>query len=277
MASPAVPAESSFASVAEEQLVLGFQKLEKARFGAPEHIQRYNQLFTGNTLLMQRSGRKRLFDHNIFLRAVFRGQIRLADGSSPGEKLAGASFVDIGSGILYGDGAPTVRDIFEDDLLRPHLSRIVATDIEDTSNPQSQYISQYRKSAAPLPFPVEEVPMTLDSSAEWEHFLARCMKGAPGKALILRAVNTGPDLFYEETEIRSHFAALAGAAREMNIVYLFSKFVLWKPAGGRHFQVLGEMDSIGTVHGYDAWLFVNWNARTIQQAFYPRAERSLIR
>jgi hypothetical protein len=87
-----------FETEAEERLVLDFQKSEKARFGAPEHIQRYNALAAGNTMLMQRSGRKRLFDHNVFLRAVFEGKILLEDGLPLGEKLERADFVDIGSG-----------------------------------------------------------------------------------------------------------------------------------------------------------------------------------
>lgn len=271
------PGQSPFASLEEERLVLEFQKSEKARFGAPEHIERYNKLVTGNTLLMQRSGRKRLFDHNILLRAVFDGQVLLPDGRNPGAMLSRANFIDIGSGILFGDGAPTVRDIFEDNLLRPHLSRIVATDIEDPANPRSQYVSQYRNSPFKLPFPVEEVPMILDSQAGWEDFLSQCTAGAGGRALILRAVNTGPDLFYSEAEIRAHFAALGAVAMETNVLYLFSKFVLWKPRASSQFQVLGEMDPTGTVHGYDAWLFVDWNSRTINQAFHPRPERAVIR
>lgn len=264
-----------FETPAEERLVLDFQKSEKARFGAPEHIQRYNALVTGNTLLMQRSGRKRLFDHNIFLRAVFQGQILLADGQPLSQHLNQAHFIDIGSGILYGDGAPTVRDIFEDAGIRPHLAKIVATDIDDPASPNTRYISQYRAGTAKLPFPVEQVPMTLDTQAEWEDFLYRCAKGSSG--LVLRAVNTGPDLFYTETEIVNHFSTLAAAAPG-SVLYLFSKFVIWKPAGKAHFQVLGEMDpAVGTVHGYDAWLFVDWDQRTIQQAFTPLPGRASIR
>ncbi len=264
-----------FETAAEERLVLDFQKSEKARFGAPEHIQRYNALVTGNTLLMQRSGRKRLFDHNIFLRAVFQGRVLLADGLALGERLKQADFIDIGSGILYGDGAPTVRDIFEDPEIRPYLAAIVATDINDPSSPNNQYVTQYRASAPGLPFPVEEVPMTLDTEEEWKDFLARCAKGRG--SLVLRAVNTGPDLFYSETEIVQHLSSLAATAPG-NVLYLFSKFVMWKPAGKRQFQVLGEMDpNVGTAHTYDAWLFVDWNHRTIRQAFTPLPERASIR
>jgi hypothetical protein len=63
-----------FETEAEERLVLDYQKSEKARFGAPEHIQRYNALAAGNTMLMQRSGRKRLFDHNVFSARRLRGK-----------------------------------------------------------------------------------------------------------------------------------------------------------------------------------------------------------
>lgn len=263
-----------FETTAEEQLVLDFQKLEKLRFGAPEHVERYNTLVTGNTLLMQRSGRKRLFDHNIFLRALFRGDVELVGGANPAKRLKNAAFVDIGSGILFGDGAPTVRDIFEDSQVRPFLSTITATDIDDPQHPQSQYIRQYRQSLVPLPFPVEEVPMTLDTEQKWRSFLGRC---APGQSsLILRAVNTGPDLFYSEIEIQNHFRSLA-RVWSGDLMYLFSKFVLWKPAGSLRFQVLGEMDPVGTIHGYDAWLFVDWEHRTPVQAFRPNVARAAFR
>ena len=262
-----------FETQAEEQLVFDFQKLEKMRFGAPEHVERYHTLYTGNTLLMQRSGRKRLFDHNILLRTLFRGEIELAGRVNPAVHLKDAAFVDIGSGILFGDGAPTVRDIFEDAGIRPFLSRVTATDIDDPVHAQSQYIRQYRQRGAALPFAVEEVPMLLDTEQKWKEFLAR---SAPARALILRAVNTGPDLFYSETEVQNHFRALA-AAWPGDLLYLYSKFVLWKPAGALRFQVLGEMDPVGTVHGYDAWLFVDWDRRTPAQAFRPNPARAAFR
>lgn len=254
-----------------EALVFTFQAREKAMFGKPEHVTRYNTLVTGNALLMQRSGRRRLYDHNIFLRALFEGRIRVP-GSDLHTLLARAAFIDIGSGILYGDGAPTVRDIYEDETLRGHLGRVVATDIEDPGRPESRYISLYRQNPF-LPFPVEEVPMVLDSARAWVAFLERC--GAGSGPVILRAVNTGPDLFYTESELRAHFQGLLDAAGDRAVLYLFSKFVLWKDRAEHTFTLLGEMDPVGTTHHYDAWIYVNWQLRTARQAFYPAAPAAL--
>ena len=225
----------------------------------------------GRTVLQQRSGRRRLYDHNLFLRALFRDRIIHNKLGSLGPKLKGAVFVDIGSAILYGEGAPTLRDVYEDRLVRPHLSTIIATDINDRSRWKTRYIDIYRRlpKRRRLPFPVREVPMLVvhpDQVRRLSHGLLK-EKDTP---LIFRSTSAGPDLYYTVSQAERHLAAVLAAHQERTVMYLFNKFILLKHADRLQFEILGEIDPrVGLWHHGPVWRRINWRRRSVYRAFRP--------
>jgi hypothetical protein len=259
-----------FDDYADEQKFFKWQASEKSGYGRPAHIIKYNSTPMKQTVLMQRSGRKRLFDHNIFLRAVYAGKIIHNEYGNMNRLFEQASFIDIGSAILYGEGAPTVRDIFEDELLNKRLSSITATDINDTSNAKTMYVKIYFESKNNLPFKVLEIDKLLTT----KNHIDNLIKGADSLSIngpvIFRAVNTGPDLFYSAEELQAHMQSLSESCAERNIMYLFSKYILFKPMNKKTFHIIGEIDpNVGIYHKSDSWLYIDWSRRKISKAFYP--------
>jgi hypothetical protein len=256
-----------FSDIKTENDIIFWQKRENRRFGLERHQKRYHKVKFKKTTLMQRSGRKRLYDHNIFLRALYAGKIPHKEFGDLGPKFQGALFVDIGSAILMGDGAPTVRDIYEDNQLRPHLSQVLATDINDKSNPSSMYVDIYLKEKNNLPFPVREVPMALNSDQSVNELLKSFLKEKT--PVILRSANSGPDLFYSEEDLAKHFRAIIRSFYKKEVLYFFNKFVLYKNAQAYSFQNLGLVDpSIGTSHRALSWEDINWKKRSLKNAFH---------
>jgi len=121
---PANPARPSkiFTNPSDEIKFFKWQAAEKNGFGRAGHIKRYNSTPMKQTVLMQRSGRKRLYDHNILLRAFFEGKIIHSEYGDMIRYFKHAAFINIGSAILYEEGAPTVRDIYEDPIILKNLS-----------------------------------------------------------------------------------------------------------------------------------------------------------
>lgn len=254
-----------FRESSEESAFFNWQTAEHDAYGETHHIAHYNTTPFAGTVLMQRSGRRRLYDHNILLRSLFSGKI-LVDDIPLSSSFEGASFLDIGSGILYGDGAPTVRDLFEDENVRPHLRRITASDV---NGPDTLFVDLYRKNVTPYPFPVIEVPVVLSTTEQWRSFLG---EGAgPGdEPVILRSVNTGPDLFYLRSELEDHLSNLLLSTEKRNVIYFISKFVLLKNRDSRVFRIIGEIDSsVGVNHASDVWLNIDWQTRTVFDSFHP--------
>ena len=100
-----------FAYGYQQRRVLRRQHRERLRFGLLRHQRKYKRKKLKNTVLEQRSGHKRLYDHNIFLRALFKGRLVFQKKANLAPQFKNGLFVDIGSAILYQDGAPTVRDL----------------------------------------------------------------------------------------------------------------------------------------------------------------------
>ncbi len=248
---------------------------EKTHYGSASRQALYKGTNFRKQPLEQRSGRRRLYDHNLFLRAAFQGQILTGDGSRL--PLDRALFLDIGSAILFGDGAPTVRDIHEDPAIRSRLHAVVATDINDRSSPRTRYIEIYRKSGRSLPFPVEEIEMRLVERRQVQKLVGPYALNRTSP-VILRSVNSGPDLYYTPDDVRRHLYAVRSACFERNTLYFFNIFVLWKPALAEHFVLLGQIDeNLGANRRIDAWALVNWQKRRLADAFRPNPRAARFR
>jgi len=253
----------------DEELLIETHATEKLRFGLSNHIHYYKNKKTKNTVVEQRSGRRRLYDHNLILRAIFRNQIVHREYGGLGNLLKGAVYIDFGSAILYEEGAVTVRDLFEDPLVRNQLQDIVATDINDTTYDHTRYIEIHEKEREPFPFPHSEIPPLMDSPQIIRSIVSR-FAVRPETPLILRSTNSGPDLFYTVEEMKRHFESIIQANSKRHILYFFNRFVFFRHACSPRFQMIGKIDEkIGVNHSFSAWRFVDWKTRTLEEAFQP--------
>ncbi len=238
---------------------------EHKTFGTANRVKKYKKKKFGNSIVEQRSGRRRLYDHNIFLRAVFSGKL-IADGSvNLRDQFEGALFFDIGSAILSGEGADTVRDLFEDKKVSPHL-KIIASDINDSANKKNRYVDTYRKSGEQLPFPVVEIPTMMERP---EHFKnpVKLFLTDEIDAVILRSANAGPDLYYDTREVQRHLRSAIAAFYGRHVIYFFNKYILYKPKERESFVILGEIDpEVGINHRVPTWEEIEWGSRTFTEA-----------
>ncbi len=265
--------DSGFFDKKTTSIIRTLHRKEHRAFGRRSLQKLYKKKKYGNHTVMQRSSRKRLYDHNIFLRGVFAGQVKHRYSGSFKQVFKDAVFIDLGSAILYADGAPTVRDIHEDKKVANHLKKIVATDINDPNDKKAQYISHYRKKKKKLPFTVREIPMELGST---EKFRKLTDKVAPTPTpLIFRSANSGPDLFYSPQSVKRHFTAMAQAYPERNVMYFYNRYVLFKPAGSKGFHIIGQMSRVGFDHRRPSWTKVNWRKRRLSRAFYKNRKYML--
>lgn len=261
-----------FENAAEEQAFFLWQGRENRFFGGDQNIRRYNTTPMQGTVFMQRSGRHRLYDHNIILAALYAGRIAHAKLGNLGPQFEQGIFIDLGSAILFQEGAPTVRDVWEDPRIRPHLAAVIATDIEDPGSPATRYISIYRATRNNLPFPVLEIDLRMVESAQFTGLLrqAEARMASADRPVVFRAANTGPDLFYSDADVRQHLRAIARACEQRDVIYFFSKYVLFKPRGSLAYQVLGEIDpNVGVYHSADVWTRIDWTRRTLRESFVP--------
>jgi len=216
--------------------------------------------------ILQRSGRGRLGDHNLFLDALFRGRLIHRRDGNLSNYFERSLFIDIGSALLTGDGAPTCRDLWEDERVRPHLADLIATDIND---PDSRYVDQYLAGTNRLPFPVKEIPLALTEIGAWSNLV-----GDSDAPLMIRSANSGPDLYYESAVLSNHFRCLLRYAQRRPLLYFFSVFVVYKGAQDPGFQILGVVDrQVGFNHRGPAWTNVEWSRRDLSdpKVFYPWA------
>jgi hypothetical protein len=217
---------------------------------------------------MQRSGRKRLYDHNLFLASLFEGKISHKIYGDMMKLFKKAIFIDIGSGILCDEGAPTVRDIVEDDRIWVHLDFVVATDINGQN---SRYVDIYRTTKRNIPFPVLEVGMKMNSKRDFVSLAHELLK--PETAVIFRSANSGPDLYYEPDTLIDHFRAMIQVYKNRNVIYLFNKFVLFKGKNDSFFQKIGVVDhSVGMSHRGHPWEKIDWEKRKLKDAFSPNPD-----
>jgi hypothetical protein len=252
----------------ESKMVFEHWKREKYYFGQKKHQKKYMKKKLANTVLMQRSSRKRLYDHNIFLRGLLSGKVYHKKEGNLSLRFVNALFVDIGSAVIFMEGAPTVRDIYEDVFLRKNLSQIIATDINDRRTKGNNYIDIYRKKRKPLPFPVEEIPMCLDTERKIAALTAKYLKS--DEAVIFRSASSGPDLYYDRNGVKNHLKAIIGALCNRDVLYLFNKYVFFKSADSLSFEVIGVIDPrIGFDHRKIRWHKINWKKRKLRESFFP--------
>jgi len=265
------PPDLLFADEREQYLVIYSQRQEKKQYGSEEKQAGYRHRLLGNTYAMQRSGRKRLYDHNIFLRGLFQGKISHHQFGNLKHIFPRVVFVDIGSAILYGEGAPTVRDLYEDPEIYPYLENLVATDINDPDHPEARYVSDYRNGRNNLPFMVLEIPKLMVSPGQVNKLLGAATKDTPsGTPVVMRSTNSGPDLFYSNAEVMAHFRAILSASHRVPLLYFFHKYILFKPAESMQFHILGEIDeNIGLARGKNLWAGINWSRRKLKESFFP--------
>lgn len=256
----------------ERDEVLAYQRSEHYGYG-PESLRAYYiRTVPGDGTgpsIMQRSGRRRLYDHNLVLRSLFAGTLRHHRDGSLLPIFDNALFIDIGSAILNGQGAPTCRDLYEDKNVYNYLHRIIATDIND---PESRYVDTYVRTRNNLPFEVRTVPLALDTVEKMDALVQD--KRHP---LIFRSANSGPDLYYSPDVLTSHFKAMISHAGSRPLLYLFGKYLLYKSRTSQGFEIIGEVDyDVGFNHRFPGWTTVNWTARSLREAFFPRDQRVLV-
>lgn len=262
-----ISSAAPFANYYEQKIVFDRLEEEYQRYGKPINLKHAKKKKFRGSLIEQRSGRKRLFDHNLFLRKLFSGKLVFREFGRLGDEFEGAVFFDIGSAILSDEGAVTVRDLFEDKQVAPHL-KIVASDINDKGSPKTRYIEIYRKKKEQLPFDVVEISPSLTEAARFLEPISVYLKGDE-TAVMLRAVNAGPDLYYEPLKVRKHLLAAISAFEQRSVLYFYNKFILYKPKGGNYFMLLGEIDaSIGTNHKETTWEDVDWSKRRFEDAIF---------
>ncbi|MCZ8341550.1 MAG: hypothetical protein O9301_00820 [Leptospira sp.] len=254
----------------DEKKVLENHAFEKLRFGLANHIHYYKIKKTKNTVVEQRSGRRRLYDHNLILRSIFRDRIHHHIYGSLGSLLTGASFIDFGSAILYEEGAVTVRDLYEDEFIRSHLKTIVATDINDPEYSHTRYIEIHMSDREPFPFSFNEIPYRLDDP-EYFRILTRIYTTSEFTPLILRSTNSGPDLFYTVEEMKDHFSSILEANPYRTILYFFNRFIFLRTPCQSKFELIGTIDEkVGVNHSFSAWRYVDWNRRELSEAILPQ-------
>lgn len=253
------------------------QKRDHALYGSPKLVKRSKTVKLGENLVEQRSDRMRLYDHNIFLKGIYAGKVAYnKDNSALGNAFRKATFIDIGSAILQGDGAPTVRDIAEDAELMKDLGTVVATDINDTSSEDTRYIEIAKASGRQYPFPIREIPMSLNSPESVQKLLMGLMP-AENTALIVRGCNSGPDLWYSTQDVELHLKAIAAVMVKRDVFYFFGRFILYKPKGELSYQVIGEIDrKVGVNHEKSTWRDVKWKKRKLAEAFIPNKKYTAV-
>jgi hypothetical protein len=245
---------------------------EKKGFGKPINIWFSKTKKIGKYVVEQRSGRKRLYDHNILLRAIFEGKIIHKQFADLAKLFKDAVFIDIGSAILFEEGAPTVRDIYEDKELTNFLHRIVATDINDYSKPITQYINIYRQKKEKLPFAVEEIDMSITRQQQIKILISPFVKDDK-TPLIFRAASSGPDLYYMEDQLKYHLKAIIEGCQGRNVIYLFNSLILFKHESKNQFQLLGNIDeNVGLAHRHMPWTKIKWEKRKLSEAFKENAK-----
>jgi hypothetical protein len=258
-----------FESANEEEYLFANHKSRYQVFGTEKMKAHFSNKRAGDTVAIQFTDRKRLYDHNILLAAIFAGRINHIQCGNLGNRFQGSLFFDLGSAVLYRGGAPTVRDIFEDKKVFPHLSHLVASDINDDSSAKTQFINIYRKQKAQLPFPVEEIDMSITTPEQVKKMISKYVSNETSP-IIFRTVNTGIDYFYKEDELKKHFQAVLASMDKRDFIYFFNRFILFKPQEGNKFQIIGEIfERMFAAEKGKNWRKTFWTKRKLQDGFIP--------
>lgn len=258
-----------------------FDRLKKREswWGQPRYKKMDQNRKFGNSVIEQRSMRMRLYDHNIFLRAVYEGKIEHKEYGSMKDMFENAIFFDIGSAIMMFEGAPTVRDVYEDPNVMAFLKAVIASDINDPSSNKNRYVDQYyeRIKKVPsykFPFPVVEIPLAIDSVEKYHNLTEKFSDY--NTPLIFRGANSGPDLYYDMETTNRHLKSMAIAYADRNVLYFFNSLVLFKHKTMAQFEIIGVINPrVGFAHRGNPWRNIRWDRRKINEAFFPR-ERYVI-
>jgi len=66
--------------------------------------------------------------------------------------------------------------------------------------------------------------------------------------------------------------------KDRDVLYLYNKFVLFKPRNECHFQKLGEIDAkVGLSHSARKWDSINWSKRKLDDLFLPNGRVITVR
>lgn len=255
-----------------------FDRLKKREswWGQPRYKKMDQKRKFGNSVIEQRSARMRLYDHNIFLRAVFAGKVEHKKFGSLKDMFQDAVFFDIGSAIMMFEGAPTVRDIYEDPDVMGNLKTVVASDINDPKSSKNRYVDDYyeRIKKVPsykFPFPVVEIPMAIDSVQKYHELTERFSKN--DTPYIFRGANSGPDLYYDMKTTYNHLKNMSIAYADRNVMYFFNSLVLFKHKSMSRFQIIGVINPrVGFAHRGNPWRYIRWDRRKVTEAFFPRKQ-----
>lgn len=251
----------------EEEFFENYRKDKVVR--RVKKIDYYNNTRLANTMYMQGSGRRRLFDVNIILRALYQGRLKHKKLGTLEDRFADALYVDIGSSVLFMKGAPTVRDIYDDPHLRQsgRIVKILATDINDYIKEPTRYIDIYREKKNNLPFPAQEISKSITRLHQVDWLINRNVDRAK-QPVIMRSMNTGPDLFYYQPELKKHLRSVLAANIHREFLYFFRTYILYKPAGLNRFHVLGRLDS-EPWYKYRWYTTFDWDRyRKLEQAIH---------
>lgn len=272
------PSFSSFQS--PEDLKKIRQHLVNEKKFSENEFDQFEKETVGSTVI-QRSGRKRLYDQNIFLQNIVKCRILYKAAGDNScflrDLLLNSLFIDFGSAILngikYKDSAPTVRDIYEDKIIKPIVSKVIATDINTDAFPSGDIIDQFNRQGGELPFPLKEIPLLM-IDIDWLQKFVGGLSNVKAQSLILRSASSGPDLYYSLDESVAHLDAITKAFQGRTVFYFFNKFVLFKLRGDSQFLILGEIEeTVGFNHKSQVWAWnIDWKLRTLEQAFIPNQD-----
>jgi len=73
--------------------------------------------------------------------------------------------------------------------------------------------------------------------------------------------------------MREHLCSAIQAFADKNLLYLFNKFILYKPADRLGFLVIGEIDeTVGINHKKTVWNTIDWAKQTFADAVRLNAQ-----
>ncbi|NUQ33533.1 MAG: S1 RNA-binding domain-containing protein [Planctomycetaceae bacterium] len=181
---------------------------------------------------------------------------------------------DIYRGVV-SNTEPAIQAVFVDIGYKKnaflHVSDVIAP-----YNPRVELSDIYGTDPVEV-IPVEEIDMRLVERGQIQKLLIPYALDRTSP-VILRSVNSGPDLYYTPDDVRRHLYAVRSACFERNTLYFFNIFVLWKPALAEHFVLLGQIDeNLGANRRIDAWALVDWQKRRLADAFRPNPRAARFR
>ncbi|HAI76784.1 MAG TPA: hypothetical protein DCM08_11100 [Microscillaceae bacterium] len=231
------------------------------------------------TGIIQRTGRARGTDHEIFIADLLSGNISplYPLTASLKDVFQGAEFHDIGACVDKPDDgndngdAPMTHDFYFNVAAKFGL-KVVAHDLNEsgwTSNGQPMdFIDRYNRkvaagSKARYPFEVHAIPPVITSIEELGLSLA------DETPLILRATNA-IDIYYDASQRDQHFRGIVETGIKRPILYIFNNQILYKPRFSSFFERIGVVGDGFTNEGNVPTSFwkTNKHTRTSLNAYF---------